>query len=167
MRSGAERARRFSFAVDNRDTSNRIVAVAQEAFPHAKLFVRAYDRGHAMDLIRAGVEYQIRETFESAMTFGTAVLLGLGVPDDEASEIAEDVRRRDEERLDLQVASDIYAGVSLIRGNAPVPAPLTKPKTAARSTATSRTISGHLSGPDQFRARRSSSVGSGGPPSSP
>jgi glutathione-regulated potassium-efflux system protein KefB len=94
--------------------------------------VRAFDRGHAMDLIRAGVEYQIRETFESAMTFGTAVLLGMGVPEDEAREIAEDVRRRDEERLDLQVASDINAGVDLVHGNAPIPAPLTKPKTPGK-----------------------------------
>jgi glutathione-regulated potassium-efflux system protein KefB len=130
--SGAERVESILVCVENRDTANRIVAVSQEAFPHAKLFVRAFDRGHSMDLIRAGVEYQIRETFESAMAFGTAVLLGMGVPQDEAVEIAEDVRRRDEERLDLQVASDIYAGVSLIRGNAPVPAPLTKPKAAGR-----------------------------------
>jgi glutathione-regulated potassium-efflux system protein KefB len=130
--SGAGRAEAILVCVDNRDTSNRIVSVAQQAFPHAKLFVRAYDRGHAMDLIRAGVEFQIRETFESAMAFGTAVLMGMGVPQDEANEIAEDVRRRDEERLDLQVASDINAGISLIRGNAPVPAPLTKPKAAGK-----------------------------------
>jgi len=130
--SGAERAEVILVCVDERETSNHIVAVAQEAFPHAKLFVRAYDRGHAMDLIRAGVDYQIRETFESAMAFGTAVLLGMGVPADEAAEIAEDVRRRDAERLDLQVASDIHAGSDLLRGNAPVPAPLTKPKAAGK-----------------------------------
>ncbi len=130
--SGAEGAEAILICVDNRATADRIVAVAQEYFPHAKLFVRAYDRGHAMDLIRAGVEFQIRETFESAMTFGTAVLLGMGVSEDEAAEIAEDVRRRDEERLDLQVASDINAGNDLIRGNAPTPAPLTKPKAAGK-----------------------------------
>ncbi|HEY5793656.1 MAG TPA: monovalent cation:proton antiporter-2 (CPA2) family protein [Bosea sp. (in: a-proteobacteria)] len=130
--SGADRAEAILVCVENRNTADRIVAVSQEAFPHAKLFVRAFDRGHSMDLIRAGVEYQIRETFESAMAFGTAVLLGMGVPQDEAVEIAEDVRRRDAERLDLQVASDIYAGVNLIRGNAPIPAPLTKPKAAGR-----------------------------------
>jgi len=130
--SGAERAEAILVCVENRNTADRIVAVSQEAFPHAKLFVRAFDRGHSMDLIRAGVEYQIRETFESAMAFGTAVLLGMGVPQEEADEIAGDVRRRDEERLDLQVASDIHAGTSLVHGNAPVPAPLTKPKSAGR-----------------------------------
>jgi glutathione-regulated potassium-efflux system protein KefB len=130
--SGADRAEAILICVENRATANKIVEVAKEQFPHAKLFVRAFDRGHAMDLIRAGVEYQIRETFESAMTFGTAVLLGMGVPEDEAREIAEDVRRRDEERLDLQVASDINAGVDLVHGNAPIPAPLTKPKTPGK-----------------------------------
>lgn len=34
-------------------------------------------------------------------------------------EIAEDVRRRDSERFDLQVLDDIHFGKSLIRGNAP------------------------------------------------
>lgn len=130
--SGAARAEAILICVENRTTANRIVAVAQEQFPHAKLFVRAFDRGHSMDLIRAGVDFQIRETFESAMAFGTAVLLGMGVPEEEALEISEDVRRRDDERLDLQVASDINAGADLLRGNAPIPTPLTKPKATGK-----------------------------------
>jgi glutathione-regulated potassium-efflux system protein KefB len=130
--SGAERAEAILICVDNRAASDKIVEVAKEQFPHAKLFVRALDRGHAMDLIRAGVDFQIRETFESALAFGTAALLKMGVPEDEANEIAEDVRRRDDERLDLQVASDISAGNDLIRNNQPVPAPLTKPKTPGK-----------------------------------
>ena len=105
----------------------------KENFPHAKLFVRAYDRGHAMDLIRAGVDFQIRETFESAMVFGHAALLEMGVPQNEADEILDDVRRRDEERLDLQVAGgDVRLGNDLMRGNAPTPTPLTKPKKPGR-----------------------------------
>ena len=63
------------------------------------------------------------------MVFGGEVLRALGVPEDEAAEIVEDVRRRDAERLDLQVASDIHAGQDLLHGNQPVPTPLTKPKT--------------------------------------
>jgi glutathione-regulated potassium-efflux system protein KefB len=130
--SGAEHAEAILVCVDNRATSDKIVEVAREHFPHAKLFVRAYDRGHALDLIRSGVDFQIRETFESALAFGTAALLKMGVPEDEANEIAEDVRRRDEERLDLQIASDINAGNDLLRYNQPVPAPLTKPKTPGK-----------------------------------
>ncbi|WP_100961947.1 monovalent cation:proton antiporter-2 (CPA2) family protein [Bosea sp. FBZP-16] len=129
--SGAHQAEAILVCVEKRETANAIVRVAQAEFPHAKLFVRAFDRGHAMDLIRAGVDYQIRETFESAMVFGGEVLRALGVPEEEAAEIVEDVRRRDAERLDLQVASDIHAGQDLIHyGNQPTPAPLTKPKAA-------------------------------------
>lgn len=130
--SGADRAEAILICVENRATADKIVQLAKEQFPHAKLFVRAFDRGHALDLIRAGVDFQIRETFESALAFGTAALLQMGVPEEEANEIAEDVRRRDEERLDIQVASDINAGNDLIRGNAPTPAPLTKPKTPGK-----------------------------------
>lgn len=126
--SGAERAAAILVCVENRVTADKIVQIAKSEFPHAKLFVRAYDRGHSMDLIRAGVDYHIRETFESAIAFGREVLVGLGIPETEANEISVDVRRRDLERLDLQVASDIYAGSDLIMGNAPKPAPLTKPK---------------------------------------
>lgn len=45
-----------------------------------------------------------------------------------------DVRRRDEERLDLQITGGITAGRSLLRGNMPTPepAPLTVPRRPAR-----------------------------------
>ena len=126
--AGAERAEVIVVCVERRQTADAIVQLAQAEFPHAKLFVRAYDRGHALDLVHAGVDYQIRETLESAMVFGTALLKCLGVPADEAEEIEADVRRRDEERFDLQLAGDFYAGRELLRHNTPTPTPLTKPK---------------------------------------
>ncbi|MGO4173525.1 monovalent cation:proton antiporter-2 (CPA2) family protein [Bosea sp. TAF32] len=126
--AGAERAEVIVVCVDRQQTTDAIVRLAQAEFGHAKLFVRAYDRGHALDLVHAGVEYQIRETFESAMVFGTALLKCLGVPEDEAEAIEVDVRRRDDERFDLQLAGDLYSGRELLRNNAPVPTPLTKPK---------------------------------------
>lgn len=126
--AGAERAEVIVVCVDRQQTTDAIVQLAQAEFGHAKLFVRAYDRGHALDLVHAGVEYQIRETFESAMVFGTALLKCLGVPEDEAEAIEADVRRRDDERFDLQLAGDLYSGRELLRNNAPVPTPLTKPK---------------------------------------
>ncbi|MFC3691217.1 monovalent cation:proton antiporter-2 (CPA2) family protein [Chenggangzhangella methanolivorans] len=126
--SGAGEAGAILVCVDKQETSEKIVELIKAEFPMAKLLVRAFDRGHAIDLIRTGVDYQIRETFESAMTFGEAALVALGVPEDEAAEITEDVRRRDVERLDLQVAGDIHSGLDLLKGNAPVPTPLTKPR---------------------------------------
>lgn len=126
--SGAAKAEAILVCVDNREVSDKIVALAQTSFPLTKLLVRAFDRGHAMDLIRKRVDFQIRETFESAMLFGQAALRELGVPEDAVAEIIEDTRRRDEERLELQVAGDITSGRDLIHSNAPKPAPLTKPR---------------------------------------
>lgn len=127
--SGAATARAIMVCVDNREVATRIARLVRKEFPLAHLYVRAYDRGHALDLIQVGVDYQIRETFESAMVFGAAVLRGLDVPADEIDEIVADVRRRDEERFQLQIAAgDVTVGNNLILGNAPRPTPLTTPK---------------------------------------
>ncbi|MGE0719761.1 MAG: monovalent cation:proton antiporter-2 (CPA2) family protein [Alphaproteobacteria bacterium] len=126
--SGAGEAKAVLICVEDPPTASRIAELARGEFPLAKLYVRAFDRGHALDLLRVGVDYQIRETVESAMAMGQAVLVGLGVPEDEASQIADDVRRRDEERLELQVTGGLYAGADLLRHNAPVPTPLTTPR---------------------------------------
>ncbi len=40
----------------------------------------------------------------------------------------DDVRRRDQERLELQLAEGIFAGRDLMRGARPVPTPLSPPK---------------------------------------
>src|SRR5690606_453704 len=88
----------------------------------------------SLRLIAAGVDYHIRETFESALKFGEAVLVDLGVAEDEAAETIADVRRRDAARLDLQVTGGLTAGRSLMRGNAvtPQPEPYIKPTREGR-----------------------------------
>ena len=126
--AGAHHAAAILVCVNERQTATRIVEMARHEFPHAKLFVRAFDRGHAAELIQADVDYQIRETFESAMSFGRAVLLGLGVAESEADEISQDVRRRDAERLAFEVAGDVAAGQKLVHRNTPAPTPFTRPK---------------------------------------
>ena len=133
--AGAERAEAILVCVDDPTAADRIVELALAEFPHAKLFARAFDRGHVLRLVEAGVDYQIRETFESAVEFGRAVLLGLGASPAEADDIVADVRRRDAERLALQLAGGIAAGRALIRGNltTPVPAPLTVPGREGRA----------------------------------
>jgi glutathione-regulated potassium-efflux system protein KefB len=130
--SGAGRADAVLICVDNRQAADHIVELMQSEFPLTKLFVRAWDRGHAIDLIHKGVEFQIRDTLESALVFGEAALRGLGVPENEAADITAEVRRRDEERLDLQVAGGIHAGQDLMIGNAPRPGPLTPPRKPGR-----------------------------------
>ena len=126
--AGAGGAKIVAVCVDNRAAADRMVELVKAEFPMAQVLVRSYDRGHTLDLLAAGVDYQIRETFESAMVFGQAALLALGVPADEAVDVLEGVRKRDAERLELQMVDGLMAGRDLTKKNVPVPTPLTKPK---------------------------------------
>ncbi|MEI2789009.1 MAG: NAD-binding protein [Steroidobacteraceae bacterium] len=133
--SGAGKADAILICIDKPELADRIVELAKLEFRQARLYVRSFDRGHTLRLIQAGVDYQVRETFESAMTFGEHVLKGLGYEPDEIAENLADVRQRDDDRLGLQLIGGITAGRSLMRNNqaTPEPAPLTRPKHAARA----------------------------------
>ena len=133
--SGAEKAETILVCVDKPEVADRIVELVKGEFPLTKLFVRAFDRGHSIRLIQAGAEYQIRETFESALVFGYQVLIDLGFTHDEAEETIADVRRRDAERLDLQMVEGLKAGRALMRGNIATtrPEPYIKPRHEARA----------------------------------
>lgn len=128
--SGAEKAETVLVCVDKPEVADKIVELVKAEFPLTKLFVRAYDRGHSIRLIQAGVEFHIRETFESALTFSAHVLADLGFNQYDIQETIEDVRRRDEERLILQVTGGLQAGRSLWRNNTstPQPEPYVKPR---------------------------------------
>ena len=129
--SGADKARAIAVCIDNRVAANRIVELARGEFPQARLLVRAFDREHALELVALGVDYHIRETFESAVLFGRAALEEVGVDATEAQSVSEEVRRLDAERFALEVAAgDIRAGRPMIIGNtAPAtPTPFTTPR---------------------------------------
>ncbi|HEY0333479.1 MAG TPA: monovalent cation:proton antiporter-2 (CPA2) family protein [Stenotrophomonas sp.] len=135
--SGAETARAIAICTDKREATDRIVELARTEFPQARLLVRSYDREHSLGLIHAGVDYQIRETFESAVNFGRAALMELGVDTDEADAIAQAIRRRDAERFELEIAGgNLQAGASMLYGNAagaPKPTPFTTPRRESRT----------------------------------
>ena len=128
--SGAGTAEAILICVDKPEAADKIVELCKSEFPHAKIYARAFDRGHVLRLVAAGVDYQLRETLESAFVFGRKVLTDLGVEAEEADEIMLDVRRRDEQRLELQIASGLRAGLTLMRGNVATtqPAPLVVPR---------------------------------------
>jgi glutathione-regulated potassium-efflux system protein KefB len=128
--AGAGRARAVLVCVDKAETAVRIAENMKAEFPLVPVLARAYDRGAAIGLMNVGVDYQIRETFESALLFGGATLEKLGVERAEVAEVIEDVRRRDAERLELQISGGLQAGRRLMKGNIPepVPTPLTPPK---------------------------------------
>ena len=132
--SGAQSAEGILVCINNAEDADKIVELVKSEFPVAKLYVRSFDRGHTLRLIEARVDYQIRETFESALAFGKAVLVGLGFDPVEAEDAARDVRKRDEDRLAMQLVGGFTAGRQLLRGNmtTPEPEPFTPPKTKAK-----------------------------------
>ncbi len=130
--AGAEKAAVIAICIDDREAASTIVEMAVRAFPQAKLFVRAYDRVHALDLMERGVKYAFRETFDAALSFGREALIGLGVPEDEAEELRLDVRRRDIARLLRQRDEGILGGTDLLHGAKVTPQPLVEPKRKGR-----------------------------------
>nr|MDQ2705472.1 potassium transporter [Pseudomonadota bacterium] len=109
--------------VDRAEVAMRIAEHMKAEFPFIPVLARAFDRGTAIGLMNVGVEYQIRETFESALLFGGATLEKLGVEQAEVADVIADVRRRDAERLELQISGGLQAGRRLMKGNIPEPAP--------------------------------------------
>src|SRR5690606_16336221 len=132
--SGAARAEAILVCVDKPEAADRIVELCRSEFPLAKLYVRSFDRGHSLRLIKAGVDFQIRETFESALAFSRAVLVGLGFDEEQANEAIDDVRARDQQRVELELVGGLRAGRSLLRGNmaTPEPEPFFPPRVKAQ-----------------------------------
>ncbi|MGE0499415.1 MAG: monovalent cation:proton antiporter-2 (CPA2) family protein [Rhizobiaceae bacterium] len=126
--AGAGRARAVLICVDKGDVAVTIARHLRAEYPLTPVLARAYDRGFAMKLIEAGVEYQLRETFESALAFGQRTLETLGVQPEDAAESIGDVRLRDQARFEAQIAGGLQAGRGFMKGNLPVPTPLTTPR---------------------------------------
>jgi glutathione-regulated potassium-efflux system protein KefB len=135
---GAQTAQSIALCIDDKEAANRIVELVKHEFPQAQVLVRSFDREHSLALIAAGVDFQIRETFESAVEFGKAALASVGISPEDAETIALEIRRRDAERLELEIAGgDLRSGIPALYGNArpakPTPTPFTKPKREARA----------------------------------
>ena len=122
-----------------REAADRIVELVTHEFPQAKLLVRSFDREHSLRLIHAGVDFQIRETFESAVAFGEAALIELGAERGRCTRRSpSEIRRRDAERFELEMAGGgLHAGAHMMFGNSlpgvPTPTPFTAPKRKART----------------------------------
>ncbi len=116
--AGAGNADLVLVCVDNKDAGTRIVELVKSQFPLAKVFARSFDRGHSLELVKAGVDYQMREVFESALEFGAETLRTLGADMIEVDEIIEGVRERDRQRFAAQMVGGLMAGRDLLLSNA-------------------------------------------------
>ncbi len=115
--AGAADASLIIAAAGDAEATTRIAELARHEFPTVPVLARAFDREHALKLVEAGVDFQIRETFESALLVGREALMRLGDTPEEAAELIGDIRQRDAERFALETAGGIYAGRSMIHGN--------------------------------------------------
>ncbi len=127
--SGAATAQAIAICVDDKHSTLKITELVKSEFPQAKILARAYDRTHARELVTAGVDFQIRETFESALKFGMATLQEIGFSEDEAKAVGVEIRQRDMNRFQLELAAGTTeAGRRLMLGNITRPAPLVEPQ---------------------------------------
>lgn len=128
--AGGEQARIIAVCVDRADEATKILEICKAHFPLARVHVRAYDRIHALKLLEARADFQLRETFESAVQFGGAAFAALSGDRERARELAAHVRRLDNERLALQQAGAAYA--ELAPWLTIQPEPLTRTEQKAR-----------------------------------
>lgn len=130
--AGIRQAKLVAVCTHKKEITDRIVDLIQSDYPQAKLYVRSYDRSHTLSLRQRGVDYEARETFESGLLFGRMTLQALGTEEALALAIADDVRRRDAERLAIQQTEGIYAGSDMLHKRPVTPEPLIKPTRESR-----------------------------------
>jgi len=116
--AGAGTAEMILVCIDDKAAATHIVELVKSEFPMAKVMSRAYDRGHAIELIKAGADYQLRETLESAIIFGGEAVRLLGGTDEQVADAIERVRDFDARRFELQVLNGSSPGRDLLISNA-------------------------------------------------
>lgn len=116
--AGAARSRVILVCVDKAAEGTRITELLKAEFPDVPVLARASDRRHSIDLIRAGADLQVKETFESALVLGASALEYLGASQAEIAEIAARIRDNDERRLRLELEGGIEAGAVLFNRGA-------------------------------------------------
>jgi glutathione-regulated potassium-efflux system protein KefB len=114
--AGIHRARAVLICVDNASEATRIVELVKAEFPSVAVIARAIDRRHSLDLIRAGADFQVRETFESAVLMGGRALKSLGADPQEISSITSRIRDRDNERMQRELTGGRDAGKLFFKG---------------------------------------------------
>lgn len=115
--AGAHHARAIIVCVDDKKAATRIVESTRHFCPQVKLVVRAFDREHALELVKHDADYIVRETFEAALLLGRQAVVTLGASEHEADAVIDEVRKRDAERFALETSGGLFAGRALVLGN--------------------------------------------------
>ena len=116
--AGIERLDMVIIAIDKKADATKIAELIHSEYPLVKVMARAFDRGHAIELVKAGVDFQMREVFESALVLSGEALKQLGSSDEEVAELLDGVRERDRQRFAAQIVGGLRAGRDLLLNNA-------------------------------------------------
>ncbi|WP_408639763.1 monovalent cation:proton antiporter-2 (CPA2) family protein [Devosia beringensis] len=107
--AGAANVDLVLICVNDKAAATQIAELFRDEFPLVKVMARAFDRVHAIELVKAGVDFQLRELFESAVVFGAQAIRTLGATEDEIEAVVEGVRERDRMRFKAQLFDDVSA----------------------------------------------------------
>lgn len=101
--AGLEKARCVILGIGTPAITEQIVVQLKEEYPMLPILARTYDRRSAVGLIKHNIDYQVRETYESALALSHAALVKLGSDEVEASDIITYVRHLDQDRIKEEV----------------------------------------------------------------
>jgi monovalent cation:proton antiporter-2 (CPA2) family protein len=108
--AGAETSEGIIFCQNPRELARDKLEAVFEAFPHAAIMVRVYDRLQVIEFNGLDLAVCQRELYESAVVMGREVLIKLGVSRREAERVEREYRERDLERLEAQtITGDLHA----------------------------------------------------------
>lgn len=99
LTAGADNAKLFIVAIDDREKAIEITETVKKYFPHLTIVARAWDRIHAYQLLTAGANFVQRETIGSAVALGEESLKELGFHQYEAYRIARTFRKVDKNNM--------------------------------------------------------------------
>lgn len=117
--AGAGEALIIALCINKRDAMSRAIDAIRAEFPGVAIFCRAADRFHALELQAKGVDFAIRETFESGIAFARAALDHVGLAPERIDAVEEDVRQRDAERMRQQATGGELAGLDILHRRTP------------------------------------------------
>lgn len=111
QRAGAEKACAIFFCINDRDLDAETLTPVRQAFPKTRIFVRAYDRRQAIELMHDTEITIVREVFESSIRLAVEGLKSMGVAKPQIEKIVSEFRVRDKNRMTAQFESgDMHAG---------------------------------------------------------
>lgn len=109
--AGADQCAAIVFCMDGKEFNAESLEMIKMSFPEAKLFVRAYDRVHLLEVKKAGLDGVKREVFESAIHLARQTMTGIDIDEVLIDEVDREFRQLDCDRLEAQRnAGDMMAG---------------------------------------------------------